>query len=302
MNTSTMNKSHLNQPNKFSRLAVACTLLMSTSAIVFAQPQAGAGRGLINPFTENLEIAKESVMVGASKMVKAAMPDAKAASVDAKTDSASAEPAAPAVAGPAVIKAPVAPQMKPLAANPAKPPVVDTEGAINPLSGKSYSEEQLMRVLNANKLVTEIGRQQVEQAKNVGELAKAAGDVRQIESAKLRSNGVNLLPKTTIKPVKVDESLSPGEQLMRSTASSPMVTVGGMGGGGMASGTVQIGSEQFTPQSRFDGQQARVTYVDAQPSKAGAGAAQPMGMMPAGFGTNPIPAPMLSPLPEQMPR
>jgi hypothetical protein len=273
-------------------LTFACATACAQSQPDVPQSKAGAGRGLVNPFVESLTIAKDSVMATANKMVDAAVPDAKATN----------EAVPLAVAGPTALKAPSAPQMKPLAANPSKPPVVDTEGAINPLSGKSFSEEQLQRVLNANKLVTEIGRQQVEQGKNLVELSKTAADSRQIDSAKQRSDNVNIIQKKEpIKPVKVDESLAPGEQVIGSSypqASQPMLS-----GGGVASGTVQIGGQSFTPQSRFDGQQARVVYVDAQPSKA----AQQVGSFGNfgngnGNGNSIVPAPVLAPLQTQFPQ
>jgi hypothetical protein len=250
----------------------------------------GAGRGVVNPFIENLSAAKDTVVATASRLVGS----------DTPAPSNAPDLATPAVSGPTAIKAPNAPQMKPLSANPVKTATVETEGAINPLSGKSFSEEQLMRVLNANKLVTEIGRQQVEQAKNVVELSKAAGDARQIESVKQRSDAINIAPKKPIKPVKVDDSLSAGEQLMQGTAGATWSAQPGWGGvgasgGGMASGTVQIGAENFTPQARTDANQARVVYVDTQPAKTVPGQV-------AGMGSSLVPAPMLSPLPPQMPR
>lgn len=277
-------------------LAIAALIATVWLACPLAQAQSkpekvGVGRGVVNPFIENLSAAKDTVVATASRLVGSDIP----------APSNSSDLATPAVTGPATIKAPSAPQMKPLAANPVKAPTVDTEGAINPLSGKSFSEEQLMRVLNANKLVTEIGRQQVEQAKNVVELNKAAADTRQIESAKQRSDAVNVSSTKPIKPVKVDDSLSPGEQLMQGTAGATWTAVppgwGGAGfsGGGMASGTVQIGSENFVPQARTDANQARVVYVDTQPAKTVAGQV-------AGMGGSLVPAPMLSPLPPQMPR
>lgn len=237
-------------------------------------------RGDVNPFIENLTAAKDTMMATASKLV----------GTEAGAYHSSPDPATPAVAGPATIKAPNAPQMKLLATNPVKAPSVDTEEAINPLSGKSFSEEQLMRVLNANKLVTEIGRQQVEQAKNLVELNKAAADTRQIESAKQRSDSVNVPVKKPIKPVKVEDSLSLGEQV-----AVPSLGATAYSFGGVASGSVQIGSENFTAQARTDANPARVVYVDTQPTKAGAGQL-------AGMGASLVPTPMLSPLPPQMSR
>jgi hypothetical protein len=282
----------------YSHQTLAIALLSATLGLAcpFARAQSmpekvGAGRATVNPFIENLSAAKDTVVATASRLIGS----------DTPAPSNASDLATPAVTGPAAIMAPSAPQMKPLAANPLKTPSVDTEGAINPLSGKSFSEEQLMRVLNANKLVTEIGRQQVEQAKNVVELSKAAADTRQIESAKQRSDAVNVAPRKPIKPVKVDDSLSAGEQLMQGTAGAAWTAVqpgwGGVGasGGGLASGTVQIGSENFVPQAHTDANQARVVYVDTQPAKTVAGQV-------SGMGGSLVPAPMLSPLPPQMPR
>lgn len=281
-------------------LSFACPLAQAQTS----SDKVGAGRGVVNPFveniSENLSAAKQTVVATASRLVGST--DAVSTSTAAPSALNLAEPATPAVVGPATSatpKAPSAPQMKPLAAYPARVPPVDTEGAINPLSGKSFSEEQLMRVLNANKLVTEIGRQQVEQAKNVLELNKAAADTRQIDSAKQRSDAINVQPKKPIKPVKVDDSLSPGEQLMQGVTGvvvQPWISTG-FSGGGMASGTVQIGTESFIPQARTEANQARVVYVDTQPAKAGTSSGQVTGM-----GASLVPAPMLSPLPPQMPR
>lgn len=305
-----MKKTYSHQTLAIAALSVTLGLACSYAQAQSTPEKVGAGRGTVNPFIENLSAAKDTVVATASRLVGSDAPAstngtvAKNVTVATATQVAisnSPEPATPAVSGPAAIKAPNAPQMKPLAANPVKTPTVDTEGAINPLSGKSFSEEQLMRVLNANKLVTEIGRQQVEQAKNVVELSKAAGDARQIESAKQRSDAINVAPKKPIKPVKVDESLSPGEQLMQGSAgatwSGAQTSWGGAGisGGGMASGSVQIGAENFTPQARTDANPARVVYVDTQPAKTVPGQV-------AGMGSSLVPAPMLSPLPPQMPR
>lgn len=314
--------------NKHARCAMALVALTSVGSLslvcssAVAQPasdKAGSARAGVNPFIESLTVAKDTVVATTSRLVGS----------EAPAPSNSSDPATPAVTGAASIKAPKAPkapnapQMKPLAANPVQAPTVDTEGAINPLSGKLVSEEQLMRVLNANKLVTEIGRQQVEQAKNLVELNKAAADARQIESAKQRSDAVNVSPKTLIRPVKIDESLSRGEQVISGGQATPggqaipgaQGTLGWQGtsgaawqssqtswsgtgvssGGGLASGTVQIGTERFAAQSRSDGHQARVIYVDSQPAK---NQAPTMGS----FGTSTVPAPVLPPLPDQMMR
>lgn len=296
-----MNPHHKNQKSFVKRnnhhavawlAMLACSAAMAQS-VAPAQNQAGAGRGLINPLIDNFTAAKDVVIAKANKFVEAQ---------DASTESGNAsgrvlpEPTPPAVAGTATIKAPAAPQMKPLAANPVKAPAVDTEGAINPLSGKSFSEEQLQRVLNANKLVTEIGRQQVEQAKNLVELSKAAADSGQISAAKQRSDAINVTPKKPIRPVKVDESLGEGEQLIPKNfmGSVPAPMFGGSSGG-LASGTVQIGQDSFTPQSRFDGQQPRVVYVDTQPAKTAQAATG------FGFGASSVPAPQLGPLPSALP-
>lgn len=304
-----MKKTYSHQTLAIAALSATLGLACSYAQAQSTPDKVGAGRGTVNPFIENLTAAKDTVVATASRLVGSDAPASTNGTIAKNVTSTTAaqvaisnspEPATPAVSGPA-IKAPNAPQMKPLAANPVKTPTVDTEGAINPLSGKSFSEEQLMRVLNANKLVTEIGRQQVEQAKNVVELSKAAGDARQIESAKQRSDAINVAPKKPIKPVKVDESLSPGEQLMQGSAgatwSGAQTSWGGAGisGGGMASGSVQIGAENFTPQARTDANPARVVYVDTQPAKTVPGQV-------AGMGSSLVPAPMLSPLPPQMPR
>ena len=304
-----MNPHHKNQKSFVKRnnhhavawlAMLACSAAMAQS-VAPAQNQAGAGRGLINPLIDNLTVAKDAVMAKASKLT--GVQDAPSGSMTANVQSESTHSAVttPAVTGAADIKVQPAPQMKPLAANPVKAPAVDTEGAINPLSGKSFSEEQLQRVLNANKLVTEIGRQQVEQAKNLVELSKAAADSGQISAAKQRSDAINVTPKKPIRPVKVDESLGEGEQLIPKNfmGSVPAPMFGGSSGG-LASGTVQIGQDSFTPQSRFDGQQPRVVYVDTQPAKTAQAATG------FGFGASSVPAPQLGPLPgalpNQMPR
>lgn len=305
-----MKKTYSHQTLAIAALSATLGLACSYAQAQSTPDKVGAGRSTVNPFIENLSAAKETVVATASKLVGSDAPASSngAAAKNVTTTSNalasisnSPDLATPAVSGPAAIKAPNAPPMKPLAFNPVNAPAIDTEGAINPLSGKSFSEEQLMRVLNANKLVTEIGRQQVEQAKNVVELGKAAGDARQIESVKQRSDAINVAPKKPIKPVKVDESLSSGEQLMQGSADATWTGAqtgwggAGVSGGGMASGTVQIGAESFMPQARTDANPARVVYVDTQPAKTVAGQV-------AGMGGNLVPAPMLSPLPPQMPR
>ena len=166
------------------------------------------------------------------------------------------------------------PKIAPVAVMPPSKVPIDTDSAINPLTGKSFSEERLTRLLNANKLLTDIYRQQVSQAQLQTEL-ELTGDRRQAESAKLRSEAINIIPKPTV-PVK--ESLKAGEELIASRGQRPIVsdqakldstpstaTAAAQVLPQQASGTLKIGPETFQAQSTYSGPQAKIVYVDAQP-------------------------------------
>lgn len=166
------------------------------------------------------------------------------------------------------------PKLSPVAAMPPSKTPIDTDSAINPLTGKSFSEERLARLLNANKLLTDIYRQQVSQAQLQTEL-ELTGDRRQAESARLRSDAINIIPKPIV-PTK--ESLKPGEELMpnigrRTSVSDQTKTVVAPISISstppslpqQASGTLKIGSETIQAQSSYLGPQSKVVYVDAQP-------------------------------------
>jgi hypothetical protein len=165
---------------------------------------------------------------------------------------------------------------------------IDTDSAINPLTGKSFSEERLTRLLNANKLVTDIARQQVAQAQLQTEL-ELTGDRRQAESAKIRSEAINIIPKLQV-PAK--DSLKAGEELVsglsKRASSNDLSKVVPKPDSGFqipnagfvqstASGNIRIGTETIPVQSAYSGSQSRVVYVDSQVagSRANAGSNLP---------------------------
>lgn len=277
--------------NRYVLALLAAGLGMASVTSVHAQEQksAGAGRGF-SFFGVNISGAsKESpppVVSSPSSKAEAA----KASEINVPIAPSIQQSAASATPVDKLPKAPEAPKLAPVASLPSTSIPIDTDSAINPLTGKSFSEERLTRLLNANKLVTEITRQQVDQAKLQADLSSTA-DKRQADSAKSRSDAINVIP---VKPTKVaiKDSLKEGEQLVGRTSglqgNPSFVPAPLFNGGGMTSGVIRIGDETFQPTSRVDTAQARVTYVDAQPV---GGAAKGGG---SGGGFSPVP---LSPIP-----
>lgn len=229
-------------------VALSCGAHAQTIAKSSDSAFVGAGRGLVNPPQD--KTAPDRALASGS-----AIPD-------------------PEKTNPTMLGHP--PKLTPVAAMPPSKAPINTDSAINPLTGKSFSEERLTRLLNANKLLTDIYRQQVSQAQLQTEL-ELTGDRRQAESAKLRSEAINIIPKPTV-PTK--ESLKPGEELMSSGRSQrPPVTVSPKTESTQsmamavpqaipapASGTLKIGSETFQAQSTYSGPQSKIVYVDAQPT------------------------------------
>lgn len=248
-------------------------------AQVIAKPSgAGAGRGHVNP-------KSDSFPQGADKLT-----------IESGDQFGGGLPTLPVVAQP--------PKLPAVAAMPSYKTPIDTDSAINPLTGKSFSEERLTRLLNANKLVTDIARQQVAQAQLQTEL-ELTGDRRQAESAKIRSEAINIIPKLQV-PAK--DSLKTGEELVSgsskraSSADSlrvlpkpdasavvPAVNVTQ----GAASGNIRIGTETIPAQSAYLGTQSRVVYVDAQAAGTRLSSAAsplsnvpPLSQSPSGMSTN----------------
>lgn len=195
------------------------------------------------------------------------------------------------------------PKLPTVTAMPSSKTPIDTDSAINPLTGKSFSEERLTRLLNANKLVTDIARQQVAQAQLQTEL-ELTGDRRQAEAAKIRSEVINVIPKSQI-PVK--DSLKAGEEFIAGPAkrmagadvarvlskSAMPFSFGAIGAPQGTSGSIRIGHESIPAQSNYSGPEARVTYVDAQVAGAqtnsgasGFSAIPTLSPNPAGMSTN----------------
>jgi hypothetical protein len=248
-----------NRKPKLSTLAATTAVLaavftpLSASAQLATKPaetlSAGAGRGFMNPSRETAQAQTEE--------------KAPAAAVAQAPEKASNLP---------VVAQP--PKLPTVAAMPSSKTPIDTDSAINPLTGKSFSEERLTRLLNANKLVTDIARQQVAQAQLQTEL-ELTGDRRQAEAAKIRSEVINVIPKLQV-PVK--DSLKAGEEFIAGPgkrtvgADMPRVlpkgsmpfSLAAFGTPQGTSGSIRIGNESIPAQSNYSGTEARVTYVDAQ--------------------------------------
>ncbi len=262
-------------------IAVSLLAAMSTPshAQVIAKPStAGAGRGFVYPTSESNSQTTDKPPTASDNLFSER-------SVNL-----------PVVAQP--------PKLPTVAAMPSYKTPIDTDSAINPLTGKSFSEERLTRLLNANKLVTDIARQQVAQAQLQTEL-ELTGDRRQAESAKIRSEAINIIPKPQ---VSAKDSLKPGEEFVSgsskrvSSGDFPKVVPKSEAGiqipiaavtQGATSGNIRIGNETIQAQSSYSGSQSRVVYVDAQgasprPSSAQSafGAPPPISQTPAGMSTN----------------
>lgn len=239
---------------------------------------AGAGRGFLNPARDTTQV-----------------PTGEKALVTVATHAAEKPANLPVAAQP--------PKLPTVTAIPSSKTPIDTDSAINPLTGKSFSEERLTRLLNANKLVTDIARQQVAQAQLQTEL-ELTGDRRQAEAAKIRSEVINVIPKSQI-PVK--DSLKAGEEFIASPSkrmasadiprvlskSAMPISFGAIGAPQGTSGSIRIGNESIPAQSNYSGPEARVTYVDAQVAGAhtnsgasGFSAIPTLSHNPAGMSTN----------------
>jgi hypothetical protein len=277
-----------NRKPKLSTIAATTAVLaavftpLSASAQLATKPaetlSAGAGRGFMNPSRETAQAQTEE--------------KAPAAAVAQAPEKASNLP---------VVAQP--PKLPTVAAMPSSKTPIDTDSAINPLTGKSFSEERLTRLLNANKLVTDIARQQVAQAQLQTEL-ELTGDRRQAEAAKIRSEVINVIPKLQV-PVK--DSLKAGEEFIAGPgkrtvgADMPRVlpkgsmpfSLAAFGTPQGTSGSIRIGNESIPAQSNYSGTEARVTYVDAQVAGArtntgasGFPAIPTLSQNPAGMSTN----------------
>ena len=263
-------------------LLVAVFAPLSASAQLATKPSetssAGAGRGFLNPSRDTAPTQTE-----------------EKAPVAAATQAPEKSPNLPVVAQP--------PKLPTVAAMPSSKTPIDTDSAINPLTGKSFSEERLTRLLNANKLVTDIARQQVAQAQLQTEL-ELTGDRRQAEAAKIRSEVINVIPKSQ---VSVKDSLKAGEEFIagpgKRLAGGDMPRVlpkgampfslAALGTPQGTSGSIRIGNESIPAQSNYAGNEARVTYVDAQVAgarsnggAAGFPAIPTLSPNPAGMSTN----------------
>ncbi len=274
-----MNKSI--QPLISIGIAVSLIAAMASPmhAQVIAKPSgAGAGRGHVNPKSELLPQSTDKLTIESDDQFRGSIPKL------------------PVMAQP--------PKLPAIAAMPNYKTPIDTDSAINPLTGKSFSEERLTRLLNANKLVTDIARQQVAQAQLQAEL-ELTGDRRQAESAKIRSEAINVIPKLQV-PAR--DSLKKGEELVsvlskhassgdsqralpKSDASALVPTVNITQGA--VSGNIRIGSEIISAQSAYLGTQSRVVYVDAQATGTRINSAAnpisnvpPLSQSPSGMSTN----------------
>ena len=170
-----------------------------------------------------------------------------------------------------------APKLPSVAAMPMSKTPIDTDSAINPMTGKSFSEERLTRLLNANKLVTDIARQQVAQAQLQTEL-ELTGDRRQAEAAKIRSEVINVIPKTLVPTrdsLKAGEELVPGAARRSANVDAANLSSASPAPQGTApvsvpvvqeaaSGSIRIGRDTLQAQSAYQGNPARIVYVDAQ--------------------------------------
>ncbi len=272
-----------NSKKNLISIGIAVSLIAAMAspihAQVIAKPSgAGAGRGYVNPKSESPSQSTDKLTSESEDQFGGSLQKL------------------PVVAQP--------PKLPAVAAMPSYKTPIDTDSAINPLTGKSFSEERLTRLLNANKLVTDIARQQVAQAQLQTEL-ELTGDRRQAESAKIRSEAINIIPKLQI-PAK--DSLKTGEELVSgsskrayggdsqrflpkpdASALVPAVNVTQ----GAVSGNIRIGTETIPAQSAYLGTQSRVVYVDAQAAGTRISAVAtplsnvpPLSQSPSGMSTN----------------
>lgn len=174
-----------------------------------------------------------------------------------------------------------------------------TQAAINPMTGRPLSEEDLHRQLNKSKLLTQLGQEQVKQAQNAADLA--LGNLR-VETEKNRARAESLAQisasssgkstgVTLIKPIPLPpaNSNSPSNQ-------SPGSAPGGLQppawGQTMptpqpvakVSGTIRIGDETLDVSSNAPlTTPAQVQWVDSQTRQvARAGSPlQPINVQPA---------------------
>ena len=277
-------------PQHLQRIALACSCAFAVHAQPLPKPieGGGAGRGFTQPSPDSVK-PNNTPAQGAEK----------------STNLPSLAPA---------------PKLPSVSAMPMSKTPIDTDSAINPMTGKSFSEERLTRLLNANKLVTDIARQQVAQAQLQTEL-ELTGDRRQAESAKIRSEVINVIPKAMV-PTR--DSLKAGEELVTGSSRRiasvetanrpPMPTVAQVAEPLVpekASGSIRIGQDTLQAQSTYLGNPARVVYVDAQPvgARSNATGSNSMPSVPTianptnAGNTNPINAPYSPTLiPSPLPR
>ena len=174
------------------------------------------------------------------------------------------------------ITAPPAPKLPPVGTPPSSTQPISVDNAINPLTGRSFSEERLDRLLAANRKVTAIVKEQTEQARLQWELVTLGAGPGQVESARTRSDTINVI-KSPQKPVStevlVSKSLAKGESLTQqadSSSLSPNVKPAFVPSpmqpeASTAAGTLKIGSEAIDVAYKSGPEPvSTVTYVDKQ--------------------------------------
>jgi hypothetical protein len=218
------------------------------------------------------------------------------------------------------ISAPPPPKLPMVGTPPTSTEPVSVDLAINPLTGRSFSEERLDRLLAANKKVSAIIKEQTEQARLQNELASLGAGREQIESAKTRSHVINVIEKAPLQSSAVPpkSSVTKGESIVASTQLplSPVVQPP-VASRLVASGQIKIGHEVIEASNSGPSSAATVNLVDVQsvvasrPGQASANVGQypgfpaagnlpqvvaPAGLSPAGSPF--VPAPGLSSVPQ----
>lgn len=177
-----------------------------------------------------------------------------------------------------------------------QPPISDAPTGVNPMTGRSLSEEDLARQLSKAKLATQLGQEAVKQAQNNAELALAT--LRQeAEKARLRTEtmGLTSQSKSTVKTGK--QALTVIKPLSGKSPTSSSHSNHAMGSNMFtypsappapvqpASGTMRIGDETIPVVAQYQGSAAQVQSVDSQTlpaTRTGTGTSiQPINVQPA---------------------
>ncbi len=149
--------------------------------------------------------------------------------------------------------------------------VVVEDTAVNPMTGRLLSEEELSRKLNVQKLRTQIAGEVLKQTQMRVESDRTLREARTPESRALPAAPVPLATSTkTRASARASAAASQGAAPSLAALPPPAPT---------ATGRIEIGGEVMTPSARYTGAVAQVNFVDAQTRAPAA---------PAGASTTPL--------------